>query len=289
MRLIALMLGRLRMTTDEAMQAYNSLTRAVFSKENKKWKVQDGLFKATTLKEEVKKLVSEQKLGERMLDASTSTTKGKAFVCAMPANNMEYPRRFRTYPVRVLASANCEIWEAARATSAAPTFFKRIEIDDGSGGKEEFVDGGMGCNNPVNQVLAEARDVFGNDRMVGCLVSIGTGHPGTIGLARPDSFQKFLPTKLIDVLKKIATDCEKTANELSTRFQDYESFYYRFNVEHGAEGISLEEWEKMGELTEHTKAYLHKVAVSKAIDEIVNILCRPRTTERTLGSLSQYL
>src|SRR5947209_2389498 len=110
----------------------------------------------------------------------------------MPARNMEYPRRFRTYPVRALASANCEIWEAARATSAAPTFFKRIAISDGGGAKEEFIDGGLGCNNPVIQVLEEARDVFGNDRAVGCLVSIGTGHPGTIGLARPDSFQKFL-------------------------------------------------------------------------------------------------
>src|SRR5947208_9222664 len=55
------------------------------------------------------------------------------------SRNMEYPRRFRTYPVRALASANCEIWEAARATSAAPTFFKRIAISDGGGAKEEFI------------------------------------------------------------------------------------------------------------------------------------------------------
>ena len=283
------MLGRLRMKTDEAIQTYNTLARAIFSKENKKWKGRDGLFKATTLEEEVKKLVSKKMQGERMLDPSTTTAKGKAFVCAMPARNMEYPRRFRTYPVRALASANCEIWEAARATSAAPTFFKRIAISDGGGAKEEFIDGGLGCNNPVIQVLEEARDVFGNDRAVGCLVSIGTGHPGTIGLARPDSFQKFLPTKLIDVVKKIATDCEKTANELGTRFRDHETFYYRFNVEHGAEGISLEEWEKMGELTEHTNAYLHKVAVSKAIDEIVNVLCGRKSTRQTLGNLSQSL
>ena len=55
------------------------------------------------------------------------------------------------------------------------------------------------------------------------------------------------------------------------------------------EEISLEEWEKMGELTEHTNAYLHKVAVSKAIDEIVNILCGRKSTRQTLGNLSQSL
>jgi hypothetical protein len=92
--------------------------------------------------------------------------------------------------------------------------------------------------------LDEARSIFGNDRGVRCLVSIGTGHPGTIGLAKPDAFQKVLPTKLIDVLKKIATDCQDVANDLSARFTDLEKFYFRFNLAHGAKVISLEEWGK---------------------------------------------
>ena len=41
----------------------------------------------------------------------------------------------------------------------------------------------------------------------------------------------WLPTKVVQMLKKIATDCEETANELSRRFQDHEKFYCRFNVE----------------------------------------------------------
>jgi hypothetical protein len=98
-----------------------------------------------------------------------------------------------------------------------------------------------------------------------------------------------LPTKLITVLKKIATDCETTANGLRTRFKDLEKFYFRFNVVHGAEGISLEEWDKMGELTEHTKAYMADVSISKAIDEVVDMLCKPRNTEVTLGSTCQSL
>ena len=126
--------------------------------------------------------------------------------------------------------------------------------------------------------MEEARDVFGNDRAVGCLVSIGTGYPGTIGLARSDSFQKFLPTKLIDVVKKITTDYEKTANELATRFGDYETFYCRFNVEYGAEGISLEDWEKISEVTEYINTYLYKIVVLKVIDEIMNVLCGRKST-----------
>ncbi|KAF2834882.1 FabD/lysophospholipase-like protein [Patellaria atrata CBS 101060] len=283
--LIALMLGRLRMSTDEALRAYNSLACTIFSKNNRKRKGQDGMFKASTLENKVKEVVSKKDLGDRMLDPSTQSSKGKAFVCAVPANNMEHPRRFRTYPVRTLASVNCKIWEAARATTAAPTFFKRIAIGEEDQALEEFVDGGLKCNNPANQVLDEARDVYGNDRLVRCLISIGTGHPGTIGLSKPDTFQKFLPTKLIDVLKKIATDCEKTANDISVRFRDVENFYFRFNVVHGAEGISLEEWEKLGILTEHTKAYMSRVSVSKDIDKIVHILCHPENTGITLRTI----
>ena len=97
------------MKTNEALEIYNTLAQAIFSKQNKKWKGQDGIFKASTLEKEVKKLVSKKEQGERMLDPSTSTSKGKAFVYAMPANNIEYLRRFRTYPIRALASANYEI------------------------------------------------------------------------------------------------------------------------------------------------------------------------------------
>jgi hypothetical protein len=281
------MLGRLQMTTGEALRTYNSLAGAIFSRDNKKWLGQDGVFKATTLEKKVQEVVSRRGLGELMLDPSHQLRKGKAFVCAVPANSMAFPRRFRTYPVRALASPDCTIWEAARATTAAPTFFKRIAIGEEGQAKEEFIDGGLGCNNPAAQVLEEARNIFGNDRLVHCLISIGTGHPGTIGLAKPDAFQKVLPTKLIGVLKKIATDCENTANGLSARFKDLEKFYFRFNVAHGAEGISLEEWDKMGELTEHTKAYMADVTVSKAMDEVVDMLRNPRQVGATLGNVCQ--
>lgn len=37
-----------------------------------------------------------------------------------------------------------KIWEAARATSAAPAYFERLKYKG-----EEFIDGGMGWNNPT--------------------------------------------------------------------------------------------------------------------------------------------
>jgi hypothetical protein len=130
------MLGRLQMTTDEALQTYNLLARAIFSKDNKKFPGQDGLFKATTLEKMVQEIVSKRNLGELMLDSSHQLRKGQAFVGAVPANNIEYPRLFRTYSVRENASANCKSWEAARATTAAPRIFKGIDIGEEGKPKE---------------------------------------------------------------------------------------------------------------------------------------------------------
>jgi hypothetical protein len=58
-RLIALMLGRLRMSVDEATKAYAALSDKIFSKDNmKKWKPE--LYKASTLEAAFKKIVADQ-------------------------------------------------------------------------------------------------------------------------------------------------------------------------------------------------------------------------------------
>ena len=285
--LIALMLGRLRMDTTEALECYNHIASTIFSPSNKKWLFQDGLFKATTLQDEIEKVVAAKNLGELMLDESNETSMGRAFVCAMPAKNQERARRFRSYRVRNFESTNCKIWEAARATTAAPTFFKRICIGEKGQAQEEFVDGGLRCNNPTREVIDEARNIFGDARPIGCLVSIGTGHPGTIGLSKPDAFQKLLPTELIHTLKMIATDCETTANELDKQFGKAPGLYFRFNVTHGAENISLSEWKKMPDIITHTKTYLERNPASGFIESIVRLLCQPSDAAITLAQICQ--
>ena len=54
-RIIALMLGRLRMGVETAIDTYNSLAQQVFS-DQKRWPG-DGKFKATKLEEVIKSIV----------------------------------------------------------------------------------------------------------------------------------------------------------------------------------------------------------------------------------------
>ena len=69
--------------------------------------------------------------------------------------NAQIPCLFHNYQAPKYPSPNCMIWEAVRVTSSGPTFFKHIVIEG-----VPYVDGGMGCNNPVQQVLQEAELVF---------------------------------------------------------------------------------------------------------------------------------
>lgn len=192
----------------------------------------------------------------------------------MSALNLS-PRLFRTYEVAENGTCNCLVWEAARATSAAPTFFKRIEIGEPGGIKEPFIDGGVGRNNPTNCVLEEAEMTFPG-REITCLVSIGCGQPKTAGIGpRPSFYHRVIPThywSVVKALKYIATDCENTAQEVSKKFRTKPNIYFRFNVEQGMQTIEMSEYQDLDKIAAHTQAYLRREENSRRVDAVVRKL-----------------
>lgn len=159
---------------------------------------------------------------------------------------------------------DCTIWEALRATTAHPELFKSIDIGE-SNVRESFVDGGLGCNNPVSQLLLEAKLMFPG-RHVSSIISIGSGHTRTIQIPKPSLFQRILPVNALIALKDIATDCERAAQAISRRFQNVPGVYFRFNVDQGLQNVGLGEWERLGEVTAHTRAYLRLVETGQRLD-----------------------
>jgi len=180
------------------------------------------------------------------------------------------PTLFRTYQSRE-THLGCKIWEAARATSAAPTFFKRIEI----GNKQPFIDGGLGHNNPSRLVLGEAKVVFPT-RPIGCLVSIGTGQAEIISIGKPGFLQQIVPTDVIKALKAISTDCEATHEDMLLLFSNSPNTYFRLNVEQGMQGIQLSEWEKLPVVEAHTALYMKKKEVDEKLTLVANAIKFPR-------------
>jgi uncharacterized protein len=88
-------------------------------------------------------------------------------------------------------------WQAARATSAAPTYFEPMALprfpDDPPGWDHALVDGGVFANNPAACAYAEALEVIARSDAHQAreihVVSLGTGtppqHPGTVGSPVP--------------------------------------------------------------------------------------------------------
>lgn len=72
----------------------------------------------------------------------------------------------------------CPIWQAARATSAAPSYFPPawVDVPDPGGW---YIDGGLRRNNPSEVALSEARKYWKTVRRF-CIVSIGTGVQQTV-------------------------------------------------------------------------------------------------------------
>ncbi|KAF8606254.1 FabD/lysophospholipase-like protein, partial [Ceratobasidium sp. AG-I] len=284
----AVLLGRLGKSIDEAKVCYNKLASEVFS--DKKILSSGSAFKSSKLEKVLKSIIGESTgdPNERMLDSSLSE-KCKVFVCAMSKHNMNagIPCLMRTYVAPEHQMPNCTIWEALRATTAHPELFKSIDIGEPNV-RESFVDGGLGCNNPILQLLLEAKLIFPG-RYISSITSIGAGHTRTIQIPKPSPFQRVLPVNALIAAKDIATDCERIAQEVSRRFQNVSCVYFRFNVDQGLQNVGLGEWERLGEVTAHTRAYLSLVETSQRLDsasEVINSRKKTIATTEIDGQVS---
>jgi hypothetical protein len=290
------------MTIDEAIEYYTATALAIFSRSNRKAAFKRDGSKATTLENRFKDRVAAKAPGGcRMIGFKSERGSGegraqscgcRTFVCAMPAHNIAHPQRFCIYRVCENARSDRLIWQAALATMATPTFFKPVALGAApSHAPQAFINSGLRCNNPVREVMDEVRAVFGGTARLGCLASIGAGHADFIGLAArcDDPSAKRLLTSLVKALKSVATDCEKEAQSVARQFRDPPDWYFRFSVAHGIGAISLDERERLDEVTQHTEAFLKDAEVTRTIDQLVKLLCGTRDTDEEGSSINLYL
>lgn len=164
------MLGRLEMTIAECQDAYMHISQDVFgiSPLTKAFNVAttSAQYSGNTLADSVKALVNSklQDPDAKMFDPNPNA-KCKVYV-RLPSGLLvllTHPRRavvttradkannavhIRTYvnPAEPGEFGGWSMWQAARATSAAPAYFPRMNIDG-----IDFLDGGMGFNNPTSE------------------------------------------------------------------------------------------------------------------------------------------
>ena len=156
-----------------------------------------------------------------------------------------------------------QIWQVARATSAATLYFPPLYVGD------EFIyDGGFqGTNNPTLQALDEVMYIDRRTPKTStAFVSIGSGHSPVTSRKQPSLF------RIIKESIKLLTDPERTHSQMQHRAATHDFPYFRFS------GPSLttrfDEWRPstVSDIESETKQYLGQSEVINKLQKCAEVL-----------------
>ncbi|ORY65136.1 acyl transferase/acyl hydrolase/lysophospholipase [Pseudomassariella vexata] len=263
--ILAVMLGRLKMSTDECLDEYCKLSKIVFQPKRARADIPrraadrltaDERFDADVLEQQIRAVI-EKKIGDAdipLMDDEGEISPCRVFVCSKMSSvgHVSLLRSYENENQPDSISDRCKLWEACRATSAASTFFSPCKIAG-----RVFIDGALGMNNPVEAVWQEAKDLWGDGNTV--IISLGTGE-------KPSTTTHEGLTGIVKTLEEIATETQNTANRFIQRNNDLveRDFYYRFNVP-GLGRVGLHEYQRVELLEEQTDGYLNRHEISQRL------------------------
>ena len=269
--LIGIMLGRLRMNIDDCVSEYERLGGKVFGHSrwfhlrSPFWFPRDK-YNHRNVEYAVKEVVSEKipKIAKFPGGQNFGFDENRCRTVVLSyqqqtneeakVNGIERPYLFRTYK-NLHQSESAEgrltdrnpgpahdipIWQVARATSAAPTYFKPMKIH-----KLAYLDGGFGANNPCEEIFEEVRKMNNHaDTCASIIISVGTGIDK--GWSR---FKNLGPSRFINFLnvaRKWASESEEVHARMLNRKEGAPFKYYRLNVPDGIGSLKLDEWRVRG-------------------------------------------
>jgi hypothetical protein len=128
-------------------------------------------------------------------------------------------------------------------------------------------------------MLNEVETIFPR-RSLAAVISVGSGQLHSASIPDRSRLLQFLPSKLVDTLGSMATDCEKTNQELSRRFSNTPSVYYRLNAEQGMQDIDQSDLARLSEVRARTQNYMKDAVVTAKIDYAV------RSIEAGVGTVT---
>lgn len=265
--LVAVMCGRVRVRADTLLETYSELSEKLFKSDIKllrsifcgskySGKLADRLFEEVVLKHDDPEL-------KGMLHNPTPGA-CKVFVTAVNSADLTgAPIILRSYD-----DQRHTIVEAARATTAAPTYFPSKTLSTG----EVAVDGALRVNNPTELVIKEAKRMYGKKVHFGLLLSVGTGESGPLKMKACKGVVSAL--SMVKTMGKIMTDTEGVHARVQSYFRETDSgVYIRINVP-GIGKYRLDDYRAIPDIVRATKEYMKTPEMVEIQAQIVKIVVR---------------
>ncbi|XP_064483417.1 calcium-independent phospholipase A2-gamma-like [Ornithodoros turicata] len=253
--ILTLMLGGMHVPLDRCESLYRKFGLEVFT-QSSWWGTgrlvwNHAYYDTTTWVEAIKSVF----LDISLLETSRQATSPKMGAISVAANQPTLrPFVFRSYNLppwvesHYYGSCKYKLWQAVRASGAAPGYFEEYEVDG-----IVHQDGGLMTNNPTAVAIHEAKLLWPNEP-IQCVMSIGGGRfiPPPVEAQTSTS----LKVKILRVIDS-ATDTEA----VHTTIQDLlpSGTYFRFNP-YLSERITLDETraEKLDQLKQDAQMYLRR-------------------------------
>lgn len=202
-----------------------------------------------------------------------------SFVTALDSRRVtgnKEPILFRSYPAPCSESELQEtvdgatIWQAIRATTAAPTFFGPIVIR-GVG----FLDAATGGFNDPGLVVQSQAEKIWPDRKIEVFLSLGTGKRNQRGLVHTNILWWCLD--LARAIKTILTSSEVITHLIEKSLG--QDVFFHFNVDDGLGDNKISNWRMLGKFESLTNKYLDNGERIRSIKSLVQKIVNPRPLE----------
>ena len=157
---------------------------------------------------------------------SELTTDCNVSVCSYDLTNGK-PYYFNNIRAQEEEEEDYLVWQVAKATSAAPTFFPGASIKNLSGEERKFIDGGVVINNPTLMLYNQARILHPEAKIE--MLSLGTGEVKKIYDLGDDAGASAWYSDLIEIMMRGQSQIAEV--EMLALSSLYQSVYYRWQQE----------------------------------------------------------
>ncbi|PVG00806.1 FabD/lysophospholipase-like protein [Serendipita vermifera] len=264
--LIAILLARLRLSAEQAIDKYLDLIGALTFK----CAPHQGNKKRNTLalKRSFCNLLLELNVPQDALlqGGEDSNPRCYIFIPVASSENVGHTRLFRNYGVRATSDYNPTLVQTILASCSFPSMFEPVQIGK-ERYKENFISGALNCPNPTREAITESSGIFGNQAPISVILSLGAGQGNVISLesaASEEERRQLLQSVVADNAR------ERTHQELE-RLIHSSGMYFRLNVQKGLENVD-ERRESASKVKSNTTAYLGEYSVSQVVDDLINAL-----------------